>query len=606
MQKSKPSPVQFSIGSGQNTPLPPDLPFRLVILGHFSAKANTPDLGIQKINPDNFDAILSNLLGTFEQQIPNYLGGSEKLNLSIQFRTLKDFTPLALIQQVTETNLCFQLYQGLERLIKNTATATEISHLVSRLKQQGLLKEIINVLESLLNGKKAPAATASPQNQPLAPAPSASSAASNSVDRLFDLVEKPGQDPVVSGAMSAPIEAFLKPLLLPPNNTIPTSPLAAILQQISHQLNLQLRRLLHDPVFKHLESQWRGLKFLVDRLDKNSQVSIEIAHVEKNQLVNFSTQQLVPVESGNSHSPMSAWVICEEFSAIPHDVESLQQLAEQAEILQAPLITAIASHLFTPAQGVHWERMDNPAALFATPQFDKWNALREKDCAQWLAICHNRFLLREPYTAAQSRLIPIEEVVTNPADYLWANPVWMVCALMIRSFNQHLWPTEMTGPHTNRIENLPLAVPLKTAAGGAHLPVEYLINFPAAESMASVGIISLVCQPHRDYVFILQDPIFRQAQNSVSHTLAYQLFVSRMIALVMIKKYQLGKNYTQEQLQQLWQHCLTQILQTTGPDASLQVEVEQRQNQAGYQLNVQLRTGQHILPGVVLEFSLGL
>ena len=40
-----------------------------------------------------------------------------------------------------------------------------------------------------------------------------------------------------------------------------------IIARIDHRLSLQVDEILHDPQFQKLESSWRSLRFLVDRID---------------------------------------------------------------------------------------------------------------------------------------------------------------------------------------------------------------------------------------------------------------------------------------------------------------------------------------------------
>ena len=54
---------------------------------------------------------------------------------------------------------------------------------------------------------------------------------------------------------------------------------------IDSRISGQINEILHHKQFQELESAWRGLKFLVDRVDSDSNIKLEILNVSKKDLI---------------------------------------------------------------------------------------------------------------------------------------------------------------------------------------------------------------------------------------------------------------------------------------------------------------------------------
>src|SRR5438105_1747425 len=54
--------------------------------------------------------------------------------------------------------------------------------------------------------------------------------------------------------------------------------------EIDKRISAQLNEIMHHPLFQKLESSWRGLKFLIDRVDFRENVKVEMLNVSKEDL----------------------------------------------------------------------------------------------------------------------------------------------------------------------------------------------------------------------------------------------------------------------------------------------------------------------------------
>src|SRR5437660_12848403 len=83
-----------------------ELPFVIGVLGDFSGQPLAPlpklrDRKFVDVNRDNFDAVLKGAKPRLAFRVPNRLTSDEsKLAIELQFQTLEDFEPDAVVRQV--------------------------------------------------------------------------------------------------------------------------------------------------------------------------------------------------------------------------------------------------------------------------------------------------------------------------------------------------------------------------------------------------------------------------------------------------------------------------------------------------------------------------
>ncbi|MBI6853005.1 type VI secretion system contractile sheath small subunit [Pseudomonas cichorii] len=99
-----------------------ELPLKLLVLGDFTQRADERKLEDRKaisIDKNNFDAVLEKQELTLALNIPNRLQeteGNEELGINIRVRSLKDFNPVSLVEQVPELKSLMELRNALMAL----------------------------------------------------------------------------------------------------------------------------------------------------------------------------------------------------------------------------------------------------------------------------------------------------------------------------------------------------------------------------------------------------------------------------------------------------------------------------------------------------------
>lgn len=99
-----------------------ELPLKLLVLGDFTQRADERKLEDRKaisIDKNNFDAVLEKQELTLALNVHNCLqetDGNEELGINIRIRSLKDFNPVSLVEQVPELKSLMELRNALMAL----------------------------------------------------------------------------------------------------------------------------------------------------------------------------------------------------------------------------------------------------------------------------------------------------------------------------------------------------------------------------------------------------------------------------------------------------------------------------------------------------------
>jgi type VI secretion system protein ImpC len=270
------------------------------------------------------------------------------------------------------------------------------------------------------------------------------------------------------------VQHFIAEMLAPGRATerVDKNIVDAMIAEIDSRLSAQINAILHHTDFQRLESAWRSLKFLVDRVDFRENIKVEMLNCSKEDLLNdFEDSPEVPKsglyklvysrEYGTfGGKPLGLMVGNYEFDAGPQDISLMQKIASVAAMAHAPFISAAAPKMFGED---NWENLPNLKdlkSLFEGPQYARWHAFRESEDARYVGLTMPRFLLRMPYGAAT---IPVksfnfeEDVVGSHDKYLWGNAAVAMATRVADSFAKYRWCPNIIGPQAGgTVEDLPL------------------------------------------------------------------------------------------------------------------------------------------------------
>ncbi|BDU73724.1 type VI secretion system contractile sheath small subunit [Mesoterricola silvestris] len=98
-----------------------ELPLKVLVMGDFTQRADgTPleDRSPVNVDKETFDEVLKAQKLRLEAQVPDKLSGTPggQLSLNLEFRSLKDFEPDAIIQKVPELQKLMELREAIKAL----------------------------------------------------------------------------------------------------------------------------------------------------------------------------------------------------------------------------------------------------------------------------------------------------------------------------------------------------------------------------------------------------------------------------------------------------------------------------------------------------------
>ena len=215
-----------------------------------------------------------------------------------------------------------------------------------------------------------------------------------------------------------------------------------------------MRVVLHHPQYQALESLWRGVDFLVRRLDTSESMQVVLFDVSKEEVV---ADLAGPVERSSLRQLLSAdgySLLVGAYTFGPDDVDLVARLGSFGRLVGAPWIAAGDPRLAgTPSFAA-----DPDPDEWTLPPIANWDALRASPDASYVGLALPRFLLRVPYGADTDECssFAFEECAEGAPEhdtYLWGHP-GMLCALAIGEA-----VVEGQSPPTHAtVERLPLHV----------------------------------------------------------------------------------------------------------------------------------------------------
>ena len=297
-----------------------------------------------------------------------------------------------------------------------------------------------------------------------------------------------------------------------------TQTINAYVAELDRKISEQLNLVMHHADFQKLESAWRGLHFLVNNTETDTQLKIRVMNISKKELGKTLKRykgtawdqspifkKMYEEEYGQlGGEPYGCLVGDYYFDHSPPDVELLAGIGQVAAAAHAPFI-ASANHTLMGMD--NWNELANPrdlAKIFSTPEYASWRSLRESDDAKYLGLAMPRTLARLPYGAATD---PVEEFDfeedTSGADsskYTWQNAAYAMAVNINRSFKEYGWCSRIRGIESGgAVEGLPVHT-FPSDDGGVDMkcPTEIAITDRRSAELDKMGMMPLVHRKNSD------------------------------------------------------------------------------------------------------------
>jgi type VI secretion system protein ImpC len=275
---------------------------------------------------------------------------------------------------------------------------------------------------------------------PLPPPPRRARGSDVAAARLSDfarLIGRPALKSRAGGSVDDLMRRLVGPLIQPARDARQD----ALIARVDEALSAVMRRVLHHPDFQTAEAIWRGVEFLVRRIETGARMEIVLYDVSAEELAADLAAgdaleatglygMLVEQPALDAHQgPLSAVIGLYGFELAPPHADLLGRIAQIAAAARAPFIAGIAPDaLKIPFHDQHPMIKDAFSALFSLPE------------AAYLGLATPGFLLRMPYGRKTDPIdaFGFEEFTRQGGlgAMLWGHPALIPGLLLAETFAQ--------------------------------------------------------------------------------------------------------------------------------------------------------------------------
>ncbi len=506
--------------------------FRTLVIGQYQA---LPEYSTAVTEPSFTASLDRSTLEAFIAELAPSLGlhlrdpfaegrFSEKkaLRVDLLFRSLRDFRPSNLVQQVAALRGLQQAARTLERLAQGELSVAQARSELSKM----LSAE--HWVDALLEGVSETSPSHSETQNTSAAQAGPTRAAPPRQDRIARLLEKVDIGPVNA---PAPSRDLLGRVAFGASSTGQRNPSAAQAQaRAEAAFSALLEELLQHPEVHRLESAFRGLRFFLEHADKHAR--IEVLNVPPE-----LAAQALTARSHKQEEPLDLIVWDHGVDASPLCLEQLSAMGELAEQLSTPVVVSGKPELLGLKSLADLSGATKSFAFEDSAATRAFRSFAHKAQARWLCVAVNGALVREPYTQESARLEnqSFRQNPEHPRSACFVAPGFAVAALAARSFAEHGHPYSLIDPRTGvgALEGLSVHSVAERGETIA-IPTEVLVSRETQLEVARAGLLAFSCRENRDVVLAARVPmVFREATpggpRPASLMLADQLLVGRIV-----------------------------------------------------------------------------
>lgn len=495
--------IDIVLTAGELRPLgrpDPEVPFRMLLMGDFSGREILRDRTEQhtpskwrpvRVDRDN----LHELPGEIDVGLRGSLLGDHAPAITLRFLEIDDLHPDGLVRQIEPLRRLSDLRQRLANPTTFPAAADEVR----------AWTQPSHPIEA-----RSPTVGSPPRQ-----ADGSSSPDSGLLDRVLEQASPSARD-------LGPTEwrSFLQSIIRP--HVVPTEhPMTQeLIAQVDAAMSQILRAVVRHPAFRELEAAWRGLSFLVDRLETDAQLQLYLLDLSKSELAadllhsdDLRATQLhrLLVEEAVRTPGAHPWAVvggAYTFDRTNQDVTLLERMAQISKEAGAPFLGAAAPHIVgcssfgaVPDPDA-WEK---PAEQREGHQ--RWQQLRQLQEASYLGLSLPRLLLRLPFARETDAIasFAFEEMAGIPKheDYCWGNAMFACLVLLGQAFSEDGW--HLRPGSVQDIDGLPLPVYRDEVGDSVTKPcAEAWLTEKAAERLLDQGLMPLLSYKNQDRVRLLR------------------------------------------------------------------------------------------------------
>jgi type VI secretion system protein ImpC len=312
------------------------------------------------------------------------------------------------------------------------------------------------------------------------------------------------------------VAAFVTEMLAPAHKEqrVDRASVDAMIAELDKRLTAQVNEVLHNPDFQKLESAWRSLRYVVERVDFRENIRMEILNLDKESLQadlddapDLTKSGFYKVVYSNEYGvlggkPIGVMNLNYDFGPGPQDIDMLRKLASIASMSHVPLLGNASPEFFGDTSFLKLPNMKDLKSIFEGPQYARWQGFRESEDARYVGLCLPRFLLRQPYG---EKTIPVkafnfnEDVIDHHDRYLWGHASNALVTRIAESFANYRWSPNIIGPQSGgTVEALPLHQYEAMGEIQTKIPTEVMITDRREYELSEEGFIPMVFRKDAD------------------------------------------------------------------------------------------------------------
>lgn len=312
------------------------------------------------------------------------------------------------------------------------------------------------------------------------------------------------------------VAAFIAEMLAPTRakEKVERAAVDAMIAELDKKLSAQVNEIMHHPDVQKIESSWRSLRFVIDRVDFRENIKVDLLSVDKDTLASDLEDSPDLTKSGfyrlvysNEYGvfggkPYGAMNLNYDFGPGPQDVEMLRKLASVAAMSHVPVLANASPKFFGDESFNNLPTLKDLKSIFEGPQYARWNGFRDSEDARYVGMCMPRYLLRVPYG---EKSVPVkafnfeEDVVGKHQNYLWGYASNALLTRIAESFAKYRWAPNIIGPQAGgSVDNLPIHTFESMGELQNKVPTEILLTERREYELSEEGFISLVYRKESD------------------------------------------------------------------------------------------------------------
>lgn len=478
-----------------------ELPYVIGILADISGM---PVENLQKLKDrkfvetdrDNFCDIMKSINPRIAISVSNKLDQSNKdnqLGVELFFKSIDDFCPISIAQQVPQLKALYDSRILLHDLIAKLEGNDVLQHLLENIGQSTDLKDTVKKqIENKISGNQE-------QSSP------------------DDVLEKILKDGRLARGTEAEERAchilteYLKQLENQKDVKVVhvIAFVEKIIADIDSLLSDQINEILHHPSFQKLEGTWRGLHFLVMNSETGVGLKLRLLNVTKQELlddvekaIEFDQsvlfKKIYEEEYGTfGGNPYSCLVGGYEFTRHPQDIFLLEKISNIAAAAHAPFIAAAHPRLFDLDSFSSISLPRDLAKIFESTEMIKWRSFRDSEDSRYTVLTLPHVLMRLPYgpdTLPVEGMNFVEKLSgIDNSKFCWGNSAFALAQRITTAISKYNWPAAIRGVEGGGlVEGLP-AYTFKTTDGDIILkcPTEVTITDRREKELGDLGFLAL-------------------------------------------------------------------------------------------------------------------